>query len=178
MAAIRSKDTKPEVLVRRYLFGRGLRFRIHVNNLPGHPDIVLPKYKTVVFVNGCFWHGHDGCRHSHLPATNTDFWEAKITRNKERDAAQEKELTAMGWRVIRVWECEIKRAADREARLAALYTEITAPLRTHTGANVGTHTGASGVPEPTVCPVWPHTGASGVPEPAIAAEPAADYGKN
>lgn len=124
MAAIRSKDTKPEMVVRRYLFGKGLRFRIHVKTLPGHPDIVLPKFKTVIFVNGCFWHGHEGCRYSNLPSSNSDFWIAKISRNKERDASQEEALCALGWRVIRVWECEIKRIPDREARLARLYEEI------------------------------------------------------
>lgn len=125
MAAIRSKNTKPEVMVRRYLFGRGLRYRIHAKNLPGHPDIVLPKYKTIVFVNGCFWHGHSGCAHYRLPSSNRDFWETKITRNRERDSAQEEELRKLGWRVLRVWECEIRRVADRQERLERLYAEIT-----------------------------------------------------
>ena len=87
MAAIKGKDTKPEMIVRKYLFSKGLRFRVHVKKLAGSPDIVLPKYKTGIFVNGCFWHGHDGCKYSHLPKSNEFFWEQKIRRNKARDIA-------------------------------------------------------------------------------------------
>lgn len=124
MSAIKGKDTKPEMIVRKYLFSKGLRFRLHVRTLPGNPDIVLPKYKTVVFINGCFWHGHDGCRYSHLPKSNVEFWENKITANKSRDAANEIKLKQMGWRVIRVWECEIKRVKDRMETLERLYNRI------------------------------------------------------
>ena len=107
MAAIKGKDTKPEMIVRKYLFSRGLRFRVQVRKLPGNPDIVLPKYKTVIFVNGCFWHGHEGCRYFRLPKSNVEFWEEKIERNVARDFRNEAELKALGWRVVRVWECEI-----------------------------------------------------------------------
>ena len=113
MAAIKGKDTKPEMIVRKYLFSRGLRYRLHVKKLPGSPDIVLPKYKTVIFVDGCFWHGHEGCRHYRLPKTNTDFWRTKIERNISRDIRTEAELTLLGWSVIRVWECEVRPASSR-----------------------------------------------------------------
>ena len=111
MAAIKGKDTKPELIVRKYLFSRGLRFRVQVRKLSGNPDIVLPKYKTVIFVNGCFWHGHEGCKYFRLPKSNVEFWEAKIERNVARDVRNEAELKALGWRVVRVWECEIKTVA-------------------------------------------------------------------
>lgn len=124
MAAIKGKDTKPELLVRRYLFSRGLRFRIHVRKLPGNPDIVLPKYKTVIFVNGCFWHGHSGCRYFRLPKSNVRFWEDKINRNRARDERTTAQLEEMGWRVFRIWECELKTIAERESRLTRLYEDI------------------------------------------------------
>lgn len=124
MAAIKGKDTKPELIVRKYLFSRGLRFRLYVKSLPGKPDIVLPKYKTVIFVNGCFWHGHEGCRYYRLPKTNVEFWQEKISRNIERDLRTEAEFAALGWRVIRVWECEIKTIARREETLESLYDRI------------------------------------------------------
>lgn len=124
MSAIKGKNTKPELLVRRYLFSRGLRFRIHVKKLPGNPDIVLPKFKTVIFVNGCFWHGHRGCRYFHIPKSNVQFWEMKINRNVARDEKNTAELEAMGWRVFRIWECELKTAAEREKRLSRLYDDI------------------------------------------------------
>lgn len=127
MAAIRGKDTKPEMIVRRYLFSRGLRFRVQVRKLPGNPDIVLPKYRTVIFVNGCFWHGHEGCRYYRLPKSNIEFWEQKIKNNVARDVRNENELKSLGWRVIRVWECDIKRVAGREEYLQSLYYTITKP---------------------------------------------------
>ena len=96
MAAIKGKDTKPEMIVRRYLFSRGLRFRVQVRKLPGNPDIVLPKYKTVIFVNGCFWHGHEGCKHFRLPKSNVDFWKNKIDNNIARDIRTEAELKSLG----------------------------------------------------------------------------------
>lgn len=102
MAAVKGKDTKPEMIVRKYLFSRGLRFRVQVRKLPGTPDIVLPKYNTVIFVNGCFWHGHEGCKYFRLPKSNIEFWEQKIKNNVARDARNETELKALGWRVIRV----------------------------------------------------------------------------
>lgn len=124
MAAIKGKDTKPELIVRKYLFSRGLRFRVQVRKLPGNPDIVLPKYKTVLFVNGCFWHGHEGCRYFHLPKSNVEFWKKKIERNISRDARNEEALKALGWNVIRVWECDIRKVSGREEYLQHLYTSI------------------------------------------------------
>jgi DNA mismatch endonuclease, patch repair protein len=124
MAAIKGKDTKLEMIVRKHLFSRGLRFRVQVRKLPGTPDIVLPKYKTVIFVNGCFWHGHDGCKYFRLPKSNVQFWKEKIERNVARDTRSETELKALGWRVIRVWECEIKTVAEREEYLKRLYDRI------------------------------------------------------
>ncbi len=122
MAAIRSKDTKPELTVRRFLFGRGYRFRLNHPRLPGHPDIVLRKYHTVIFVNGCFWHGHQGC--FILPKTNTEFWEDKIQRNINRDRKNIIELESMGWRTLVVWECEIRKKDRRKERLDEIYLEI------------------------------------------------------
>lgn len=124
MAAVKGKDTKPEMIVRKYLFSRGLRFRVQVRKLPGIPDIVLPKYKTVIFVNGCFWHGHEGCKHFRLPKSNVEFWQNKITRNIERDAETEAELMRLRWKVIRIWECEIKAVTGRMDRLEKLYNGI------------------------------------------------------
>ncbi len=108
MAAIRSRDTKPEMVVRKYLWSRGFRYRVNNPRLPGHPDIVLRKYHTCIFVNGCFWHGHEGCKYFRMPKTNTEFWERKISRNKERDREEQKQLARMGWHCITVWECELK----------------------------------------------------------------------
>ena len=129
MAAIRGKDTKPEMIVRKYLFSQGLRFRVQVRKLPGTPDIVLPKYKTVIFVNGCFWHGHEGCKYFRLPKSNVEFWKEKIERNVARDARCETELKALGWYVIRVWECEFKAVSGREKYLASLYERIVNPIQ-------------------------------------------------
>ena len=127
MAAIKGKDTKPEMIVRKYLFSKGLRFRVHVKKLAGSPDIVLPKYKTIIFVNGCFWHGHDGCKYSHLPKSNEFFWEQKIRRNKARDIGNDYVLQTEGWKVIHIWECEIKKVKDREKILETLYKQIITP---------------------------------------------------
>lgn len=114
MSRIRSKNTQPELLVRKYLFSRGFRFRIHVKRLPGLPDIVLRKYQTVIFVNGCFWHGHEGCRHFVLPKSNTAFWEKKISRNQKRDLQQRLRLRLMGWHVIVLWECQLRPKTKQE----------------------------------------------------------------
>jgi len=108
MSRIRSKDTKPELLVRKFLFGKGFRYRLHVKELPGKPDLVFPKYKTVIFVHGCFWHGHEGCKYFVIPKTRTEWWLKKINRNKELDIKNLKELRSMGWKVITVYECELK----------------------------------------------------------------------
>ena len=125
MAAIRGKDTKPEILVRKFLFSKGLRYRLNNRKLPGSPDIVLKKYKTVIFVDGCFWHGHEGCKYFRLPKSNTPFWEAKITRNIERDKETTQALTALGWKVISIWECELRNKSNREAALNKLFNDIT-----------------------------------------------------
>lgn len=108
MSAVKGKDTKPEILVRKWLHAAGYRFRLHVKELPGKPDIVLPKYKTVIFVNGCFWHQHQGCPHAKLPITNKQFWEEKLQKNAERDERNYQELRGMGWKVRIIWECEVK----------------------------------------------------------------------
>ena len=110
MSHIRSVNTKPEVALRRALWRRGFRYRVNVKNLPGSPDIVLPKHRTVVFVHGCFWHAHKGCKIYHLPQTNTEFWLAKVTRNQERDQEVWRQLEAKGWSVVIVWECELAKA--------------------------------------------------------------------
>lgn len=109
MSHIRSKNTKPEILVRKELFSRGFRYRINVSGLPGKPDIVLPKYRTVIFVNGCFWHGHSGCRYFVLPKTNPTFWEQKIRSNQQRDKDDKVILESMGWQVLTIWECQLKK---------------------------------------------------------------------
>ena len=127
MAAIKGKDTKPELIVRKYLFSRGLRFRVQVRKLPGNPDIVLPRYKTVIFVDGCFWHGHEGCKYYRLPKSNIEFWKEKIDRNIARDIRNEEELKSLGWHVIRVWECDIKKVSERDVFLQDLYNTITRP---------------------------------------------------
>lgn len=108
MSRIRSNDTIPELVVRSFLFRHGFRFRLHVKNLPGHPDIVLPKYRTVVEVRGCFWHRHPGCRQATTPSTNVEFWREKFKRNVDRDHKNEAELTQLGWNIIILWECELK----------------------------------------------------------------------
>ena len=108
MAAIHAKDTKPEIIVRRWLWANGYRYRLNHPRLPGKPDIVMRKYRTCIFVNGCFWHGHEGCRYYTIPKTNTEFWVNKVKRNKERDLKVQHELAAMGWHSIIIWECELK----------------------------------------------------------------------
>lgn len=108
MASIHAKNTKPEIIVRKYLWRHGFRYRLNNPRLPGHPDIVLRNYRTCIFVNGCFWHGHDGCKYFRMPKTNVDFWTKKIKRNKERDREEQQQLAKMGWHCITVWECELK----------------------------------------------------------------------
>ncbi len=123
MSHIRSKDTKPEQLVRQTLWRNGFRYRLHVKVLPGKPDIVLPKYRTVIFINGCFWHGHEGCRYYVIPKTNTSFWLDKITSNKVRDARDKSALNEAGWRVVTIWECELKKE-NREETLEQLLKSL------------------------------------------------------
>ena len=108
MSQIHSKDTKPEELVRKYLFSKGFRYRKNDARLPGKPDIVLPKYKTVIFINGCFWHKHEGCKYFVWPKNNAEFWKEKIEKNADRDAKNYKLLEKAGWNIIIIWECELK----------------------------------------------------------------------
>ena len=136
MAAIRSKDTKPEMIVRRGLWKRGFRYRLNHKRLPGHPDLVLRKYRTCIFVNGCFWHGHgvalpqidngqltiDNSACCKIPKTNREFWVAKIRRNKERDKEEQHRLAAMGWHCITVWECELKPTKREETLDSIAFT--------------------------------------------------------
>lgn len=114
MSRIRSKNTRPEILVRKFLFAHGFRYRVNVRNLPGTPDIVLRRFKTVIFINGCFWHGHEGCRYYVLPKSNVEFWERKIERNRNRDAANQMRLRLMGWSVMQIWECQLKPRKRRD----------------------------------------------------------------
>ena len=124
MSSIRGKNTKPEILVRKGLYARGFRFRLHNKKLPGSPDIVLPKYGVAIMVNGCFWHGHKGCRYATKPKTNIEFWETKIARNRHRDEVTNAHLEALGWHVITVWECELRGKAEAASKLDALAEEI------------------------------------------------------
>ena len=124
MSRIRGKDTKPELLVRKGLHARGFRFRLQDRKLPGRPDIVLPKYSVAIMVNGCFWHGHGGCRYATKPKSNIEFWETKIARNKHRDEVTAAHLEALGWTVIIVWECELRGKEKAEARIQTLAEEI------------------------------------------------------
>ena len=119
MASIKGKDTRPELAVRKFLYAQGLRFRVNNHRLPGSPDIVLPRYRTVIFVDGCFWHGHEGCQRSRLPLSNVEYWRHKITLNKARDYRVDVELRSMGWRVMHMWECEIN-----EESLQLLYQRV------------------------------------------------------
>ena len=118
MSRIRSKDTKPEMLVRRYLHRLGFRYRLHVKDLPCKPDIVLPKYKTVIFVHGCFWHGHEGCKYYTVPKTRTEWWLNKIGYNILKDSLAQDKLKALGWRTITVWECELKKPLAEQTLLS------------------------------------------------------------
>lgn len=108
MSQIKSKNTKPEIMVRKYLFSKGFLYRLHVKTLPGKPDIILPKYRTVIFVHGCFWHGHEGCRYYVVPKTRTEWWLAKINRNKELDHKNLRLLRQDSWRVLSIFECQLK----------------------------------------------------------------------
>ena len=115
MSCIKGKGTKPEEMVRKYLFSQGFRYRKNDKRLPGTPDIVLPKYKTVIFVNGCFWHGHEGCKYFVWPKNNAEFWKEKILQNIERDKRDFERLENAGWKVIVVWECQLKKARSFES---------------------------------------------------------------
>ena len=127
MSRVRSKDTKPELIVRKYLYAHGFRYRLHDKKLPGKPDVVLPKYKTVIFVHGCFFHGHDDCRYFVVPKTRTDWWLDKINGNKHRDAQNENKLVAAGWKIITIFECELK-PKTKEATLQNLLENLKLAL--------------------------------------------------
>lgn len=123
MSRIRSKDTKPEEIVRKYLFSKGFRYRKNDARFPGKPDIVLPKYKTVIFVNGCFWHKHEGCKYFVWPENNAEFWRNKIMSNVERDKRNYEQIQKQGWRILVVWECELK-PKDRDKTLGLIESEL------------------------------------------------------
>ena len=120
MQQIKGKDTKPELIVRKYLFSKGFRFRVNVKRLPGKPDIALRKYRTAIFIHGCFWHGHEDCKLASHPQTNKEFWEAKIARNKARDIATREKLKAMGWNTMIIWECQLSKVSIRQQTLESI----------------------------------------------------------
>ena len=124
MSKIKGKETKSEIVVRKYLFSKGLRYRKNVKELPGKPDIVLPKYKTIIFIHGCFWHFHQNCKESHLPSSNTEYWKVKLEKNVERDQKNITLLSSAGWKVIVVWECELETITLLNTRLERLAEEI------------------------------------------------------
>lgn len=128
MAGIRGRDTKPELLIRRYLHAQGLRFRLSARDLPGRPDIVLPRWRVAIFAHGCFWHGHQGCPFFRLPKTRSEFWLTKIGRNAERDRAAVEQLSVAGWRVAVVWECALRKEADRTLHELALFVRSNRPF--------------------------------------------------
>ena len=123
MSRIKGRKTTPEEIIAKYLFSQGFRYRRNVKKLPGTPDIVLKKYKTVIFVNGCFWHMHEGCKYFVWPKDNSEFWKNKLLANKERDEKEKKEIEELGWKVIVVWECQLKKA-ERERTLNWLVEKI------------------------------------------------------
>jgi DNA mismatch endonuclease (patch repair protein) len=123
MSRIRAKNTRPEIAVRKILHRMGLRFRIHKSDLPGKPDICLPKHKAVIFVHGCFWHGHSGCSNARLPKSNRAYWIPKIKRNAERDKIHKTALRKAGWKVITVWECELKNMHRLDKRLRGFFNK-------------------------------------------------------
>jgi len=124
MSKIRGQNTKPEELVRKFLFSKGFRYRINDKRYPGTPDIVLPKYRMIIFVNGCFWHGHENCKAAKLPKTNLQTWKRKILDNISRDEKNIAKLKKEGWKIIIIWQCEIKNKNNREKRLELLFNEI------------------------------------------------------
>jgi DNA mismatch endonuclease (patch repair protein) len=124
MACIRGKNTSPEIRVRRLLHWYGYRYRLHRKDLPGAPDIVLPRWRAVIFIHGCFWHQHDGCKFAKMPATRRDFWEAKLSKNRKRDQAAVSSLRASGWRVLVVWECYLRVTKDDSDLVNALSSWI------------------------------------------------------
>lgn len=124
MSRISGKDTKPEMIVRKFLHSNGFRYRLHVKDLPGKPDLVLPKYNTVIFVHGCFWHAHEDCKYFKIPQTRTEWWKEKLYGNKERDERNIEELQEMGWKVIVIWGCELK--SDKKKTLKNTISHLLA----------------------------------------------------
>lgn len=124
MAAVKSRDTKPELLIRSILHQKGFRFRLHVKDLPGKPDIVLPKYRSVILINGCFWHGHENCRFFKIPSTRTEFWEEKIHKNKINDSKAIAKLLAENWRVCVIWQCKIRESKKNLTELADIVSSF------------------------------------------------------
>jgi len=124
MSKIKGKETKSEILVRKYIFSKGFRYRKNVRKMPGTPDIVLSKYKTIIFIHGCFWHFLKECKEGRLPATNTEYWKEKLEKNVERDQKNISLLASMGWKVIVIWECELKKVSIRKSRLELLVDQI------------------------------------------------------
>ena len=182
MAAIRSRDTKPELMVRRYLHACGLRFRTNVRKLPGTPDIVLCKYHTIIRIQGCFWHGHE-CQQGRLPQTNRDFWAEKIKRNRERDEKNRLALTALGWNVITLWECQL-RPALREGTLRSLVHTLnhiyllTAGMRENADKPLPTSDESLPYPEHNTSePLTNSSPTSASPVLSLAAEPQTVYGE-
>lgn len=114
MSRVKQKHTAPEMIVRRYLYSKGIRYRIHLRSLPGSPDIAIPKQKLVIFIHGCFWHGHQHCKKSYWPKNNLEFWNKKIDNNRAKDIRNINDLKALGWSVIIVWECDLKKAYQQE----------------------------------------------------------------
>lgn len=123
MSRIKGKDTHPEMMVRKFLFSHGFRYRLHAKNLPGKPDIVLAKYKTVIFIHGCFWHGHEGCKYFVVPKTRTDWWLSKIEGNRNKDIENRNKLEQQGWKVITVFECNLK-PKTKNSTLNELISEL------------------------------------------------------
>lgn len=123
MSQIKGKDTKPEILVRKFLFANGIRYRLHDKRLPGKPDMVFPKYKKVVFIHGCFWHGHENCKYFVVPKTRTEWWLNKINSNKKKDTESMYALKKLGWKVITIWECELK-ANNKDKKLKSIIREF------------------------------------------------------
>ncbi len=123
MSRIKNKDTKPEIFVRKFLHSKGLRYRLHDAKLPGKPDLIFPKFRTILFIHGCFWHGHNKCKYYVVPKTRTEWWKEKINTNIVRDAKNIKSLTELGWQVKIVWECQLK-PDSREKTLLSLLDEI------------------------------------------------------
>ena len=134
MSQVKSKNTKPEIMVRKFLFSKGFRYKLHDKTLPGKPDLVFPKFKAVLFINGCFWHGHDSCKYSTIPETRKEWWSDKITSTKRKDSENMLKLQQMGWKVITVWGCELK-GIKKDLTLNQIFAEFKQLQREFTFKN-------------------------------------------